>query len=197
MRSGPRRGCDGRRRDDVARVAGDERVLTVTGAWLDPVALRAGTDRSGRRSRRRPVAGEAVEVDVDAGGPHRGRTRSSVNAVSSMSWLGWRRAGIAAVASTVWRRAYDDSEWPGPSSIEHQRAVGEDASRRQSAKRTVWRRWSTQYCGSVACSAVIHVPVRFERYGIVGGESSTPRTASRNSGRIGSSSELWARRRAG
>ena len=114
---------------------------------------------------------------------------SRLYAVSSISWLGWRSAGIAAVGLTAWRRAYDDSECPGPSSIS---TSGPSASTvlRQSEKRTVWRRWSTQYCGSVACSAVIHVPVRFDRYGTCGGDSSTCCTAARNSGRIGSSTEL-------
>jgi hypothetical protein len=37
-----------------------------------------------------------------------------------------------------------------------------------SAKRTVPRRWSTQYWGSVAWASVTHVPVRFDTHGIFG-----------------------------
>ena len=63
---------------------------------------------------------------------------------------------------------------------------------RLSWKRTVPRRWSTQACGSVACSAVTKPPVRFDRYGIVGGDRSIEATIWRNSSRIGSSIELCA-----
>ena len=96
---------------------------------------------------------------------------------------------MAATGLVGWRRAYDESECPGPSSNSTSGSPSSTVAR-HSAKRTVLRRWSTQYCGSVACSAVIHVPVRLERYGMRGDESSTLRTASRNSGRIGSSIEL-------
>ena len=49
-------------------------------------------------------------------------------------------------------------------------AAGDAARRagcaRPSAKRTVWRRWRAQYAGSVACSAVIQVPVTLEMKGM-------------------------------
>ena len=185
-------GCVRRRRSAAAAATGcgSRRQWTRAGAGLDPVPLAAGTgSRAGARGagrRRRSGRGRRRRRR-----PTPGRTPAALYAVSSISWLGWRSAGIAATGLTAWRRAYDDSEWPGPSSTSDQRAVGQHR-RRQSAKRTVWRRWSTQYCGSVACSAVIHVPVRFERYGTCGGEQLDRRTTSRNSGRIGSSSELCA-----
>ena len=56
----------------------------------------------------------------------------------------------------------------------------------QSENRTVFRRCCAQYSGSVASAAVIHVPVKLDRYGICGGRSVTRRICAMNDPSIGS-----------
>ena len=147
----------------------------VPGARLDPAALVL------ERVRRQPQpaapgAAEPVEVDVDARRPLAGerlqrerRVGDVVVGVAQRRDHG-ERARIGAPGERRQRLA-------GTELGEHHRAESaSDRARRSRRSARCRARWSTQYCGSVACSAVIHVPVRFEAYGICGGCSVTERT---------------------
>ena len=132
----------------------------------------------GRRRRRARSPRERLERSTSTPAAHCLANACSVKAVSSMSWSGWRSVGMTACGRGVDSRANDDSDWPGPSSVSTSgvspiavaHAVGE-ADRAAGVGDPV--------LGIVACSGVIHVPVRFDGYGIVGGRSSTAATASR------------------
>ena len=125
-------------------------ALERVGRQPQPAPALAGRTRRGRRRRRPPT-----------GWPN-APSMCTVSAMSSLAWrsAGMRRDRLRLLAPGV-RRQRPGPGRPRRATVGPRRAPW--PGRRRSAR--VPRRWSTQYCGSVACSAVIQVPVRFEMYG--------------------------------
>ena len=65
---------------------------------------------------RRPVPAKRATSTSSPAAHAAGERRAAWPPCRRSSWFGWRSAAIAATGLVGWRRAYDDSEWPGPSS---------------------------------------------------------------------------------
>jgi hypothetical protein len=105
---------------------------------------------------------------------------------SGASSRGWRTVWVTMAGLVFCWRARLLSVRPGPTST---RTLGAPESKisTPSAKRTVCRRWRTQYAGSLASASVIQVPVTFETNGIFGVPNRMVRQKRPNSSRMGSS----------
>ena len=152
---------DGRRHRHRVGARSDLSADEPAGTGLDPVALLA-EGVSGKTQRPATVAREPAEVDIEPGGPpaceRAQAVRSVVHLLIGVSQRGDRSGGLDRLSTCVRGERVTGTELHQTPSVRRRAA--------SSGSRRIGRcgggdRPST--VGSVACSVVIHVPVRFDR----------------------------------